>query len=151
MEFKDVKPLTVFYHQEKTTLRKLMEVADREIPKMQEEAKKLGLEEVSPMQFRYLDCTSDIDKEFTLEIGMVVGEKKGNLEGLYDFKEWGPLSCASHIYKGDIRKIGEEYDKIFPEVLNSGREYNKEIREVYTRYIAPDSPENITEIQIGLN
>ncbi|GEM_PF-3464197 len=150
MNEKTVNPLTVFYHKETTTLRKVSEVADREIPKMYEEIQKIGLKEVAPMQFRYLDCTADLDKEFTLEIAIVV-DAKMEYSGKYDFQEWGPLKCASSVFKGDLNKIGEEYDKIFPELIKNGKQPSNEIREVYTQYIKMDSPENITEIQIGLN
>ena len=150
MQEKSVNPMTVFYYSQTTTLRKISEVADQEIPKMMEEASKLQLEEVAPMVFRYIGCTEDLDKEFKLEIAMVVKEAKES-NGKYGFKKFEPFKCMSHIYKGDINKIGEEYKKIMPPLFQSGKQPSNEIREVYTKYIDMTSAENITEIQIGLN
>ncbi len=150
MQDKNVNPITVFFHKETTTLKKINEVANREIPKLYEEIEKLGLKEIAPMQFRYLGCDANPDKEFELEIGVVVDRVK-DYDGKYDFKEWGPLKCVSHEFTGPISKLGEEYDRIFPQILQSGKRPTDEVREVYTKYIEIESPENITEIQIGVN
>ncbi|MCK5102425.1 MAG: hypothetical protein KAR17_06405, partial [Cyclobacteriaceae bacterium] len=54
MEVKNVNPVKVFYHSVVTTLNGVHDVANREIDKMQDEAEKMGLKEVAPLQFMYL-------------------------------------------------------------------------------------------------
>ena len=150
MQDKNVYPITVFFHKETTTLNKLHEVANREIPQLYEEIAKLGVKEIAPMQFRYIGCTPDLDKEFELEIGVIVDQVK-EYNGKFDFKEWGPMKCVSHVFTGPVSKLGGEYEKIFPQIFQSGKQPSDEVREVYTKFVDMESPENITEIQIGLN
>jgi len=150
MEVKKVEPVNVFYHSEITTLKDLKDVANREIDKMYQEADKLGLKEVAPMQFVYKGVDDKPDTRFTLEIAMVVDEEKP-YDGKYKFKELEGFTCATTIHKGDINKLNETYEYFMPEVFNSGRQITDTSREVYLNWVAPESPDNITEIQIGIN
>jgi effector-binding domain-containing protein len=133
-----------------TTLKEIQAVAMREIEKMYQEAEKLGLKEIAPMQFVYYGCSDDMEAEFTLEIAMAVDQEKP-YEGKYRFKELEGFTCASTTHKGDINQIGNTYEQFMPELVKSGRQVSDQTREVYLNWVAPDSPENVTEIQIGIN
>ncbi len=148
MEVKNVDPAKVFYHSEETTLNGVHGVANREIDKMYDEAKKMGLEEVAPLQFTYFGFSPETS--FTLEIAMVVAEEKP-YKGQYKFKDMDEFKCASTIHNGSINKIGETYEKFMPELVKSGNKMTDQIREVYLKFIDLDSPENVTEIQVGVN
>jgi effector-binding domain-containing protein len=142
MEVKTVNPVKIFYHTETTTLKEIMSVADREIGNMYAEAQKLGLQESGPMQFVYYGCDEKPDTKFKLEIAMVVDQEKPYDEG---------FTCATTVHNGDISKIGETYEKLIPELFKSGRQITDHSREVYHKWVSPESPENVTEIQIGVN
>jgi effector-binding domain-containing protein len=150
MEVKTVNPVKIFYHTETTTLKEIMSVADREIGNMYAEAQKLGLQESGPMQFVYYGCDEKPDTKFKLEIAMVVDQEKP-YDGKYKFKELEGFTCATTVHNGDISKIGETYEKLIPELFKSGRQITDHSREVYHKWVSPESPENVTEIQIGVN
>lgn len=150
MEVKKVKPATVFYHSEETTLAGIHGVAVREIENLYEEAEKIGLKEVAPMQFVYYGCDDKFDTKFTLEIALIIDEERA-YNGKYRFKELEAFKCASTIHKGNVNDLSKTYEKFMPELLKSGKSITDHSREVYHNYIKEDSPDNITEIQIGIN
>ena len=150
MEVKNVKPQKVFYHSEVTIMKDLPEAVMREIDTMYTEAGKLGLKETGPMQFVYYGCDDKMDTKFTLEIVMAVDQEKP-YNGKYKFKELKGFTCASTFHKGNINKIGETYEKFMPELIKSGKQVGDQSREVYHKWVSPESPENITEIQVGIN
>jgi len=150
MEVKNVVSAKAFYHAEMTTLKEIHEVAKREIHNMYQKAEKLGLKEASPMQFIYYGVDANAKTKFTLEIAMIVdGEKPYN--GKYKFKNLEGFKCASRLHKGSINKLSETYDQFMPELFKSGKNMMEQSREVYHHYVDQDSPDNLTEIQIGIN
>ncbi len=150
MEAKNVETTKVFYHSEVTTLNGIHDVAVREIDAMYKEAEKTGLKEIAPMQFVYYGLDDKPDTKFTLEIAIVVDEEKP-YAGKYKFKDLTGFKCVSTIHKGSINKLGKTYEKFMPELFKSGNKMTDQSREVYHNYVEQDSPENITEIQIGVN
>lgn len=150
MELKTVKPAKVFYHSEVTTVEGVYEVAVREIDSLCAEAEKIGLKEVAPIQFIYNGCDDKPDTKFTLEIALVIDQERP-YDGKYKFKELEEFKCASTIHKGDINKISETYEKFLPELFKSGKQITDKSREVYLNWVSPESSENITEIQVGVN
>jgi effector-binding domain-containing protein len=151
MEIKKVDPKTIFYHKEKATLRTIMEVANRAIPNLMEEAQKLKLKEVGPMEFHYFGCNDNPDTEFEVDIAMVVDRPLEHYNGRYRFKTTDVFECATTVHKGAIESIGSTYDSFMPEVFKSGVQPGNELREVYTVWESPGSENNITEIQVGLS
>lgn len=150
MEEKTVKSTKVFYHEEETTVAGINEIALREIENMYAEAGRLGIKEVGPMQFVYYGYDEKPDARFKLEIAMVVDSEK-SYDGKYKFKELDRFKCISTIHKGSIDSMGQTYEEFIPEVLKIGKQKTDQCREVYHKYISQDSPDNITEIQLGIN
>lgn len=150
MNVKNVEPAKVFYHSEVTTLNGIHDVAVREIDAMCKVVEGLGLKEIAPMQFVYYGCDDKPDTKFTLEIALVVEEEKP-YSGKYKFKNLDGFKCVSTIHKGSVTKLGETYRKFIPELFKSGKQMTDQSREVYHKYVGEDSPENVTEIQIGIN
>lgn len=149
MEVKTVKPQHVFFHSEITTLKEIQEVAKREIEQMYAEAGQLGLKETGPMQFVYYGCDDNPETKFTLEIAMVVDGKKQN-NGKYKFKELEEFTCATTTHHGDINEIGNTYEAFIPKVIQEGKQLSDQMREVYHHWVSPESTENVTEIQLGI-
>ena len=150
MEVKTVKPATVFYHSEETTLKDIYDVAVREIDALCTEAEKIGLKEVAPMQFVYYGCDDKLDTKFTLEIALVVDGKKP-YDGKFKFKELEGFKCVSTVHNGSVNDLGKTYEKFMPELFKNGIKMTDQSREVYHKYLEQDSLENVTEIQIGVN
>lgn len=150
MELKKVNPQKVFYHAEVTTMNDIKAVAEREIDNLCKEAEDLGLKESGPLHFVYYGCCDKPDTKFTLEIALVVDQEKP-YNGKYRFKELEKLTCVTTTHHGDINKIGETYEMFMTEIYKSGKHVTDQSREVYHKWISPESPDNITEIQVGIN
>ena len=151
MEIKEVKSVQAITDTFKTTLKKMMGFSVDYTEKVAEEAGKHDLLSHQPMQFLYHNCTEDMEKEFDLEIAVLVNPDKP-YKGDYQVKELGNFKCASFRYKGSIDKIGVNgYEKFLPQVIASGNIPNSNFREVYHQWESPESENNIVEIQIGIN
>jgi hypothetical protein len=60
------------------------------------------------------------------------------------------FKCAWIEYKGPMSGIKEAWMKFGDSVANSGEKYTRSWREVYVFWVAPDSEENRTELQAGI-
>lgn len=150
MQTKHISPKKYFCFMGQTTLNKISAFASPEIDPLMEEAHKLGLEPSGPLEFIYFDATDDKDKPFTLWIALPVKNEIPVSNSKYSFKTTDDFKCFSHIHKGDISQVYQVYDKIFAELFSKGVKPTNQIREVYENWESVVSPENITEIQIGI-
>lgn len=150
METKIVTPKNFFYSEGKTTLNKIHEYADMEVPRILEQMKALDLKEAGPMEFIYLGATSDPNTEFTLRIAVPVLNEHQATNGFH-FAKTAEFKCVSTEYKGDVSNMFPVYEKIYEEIYKNQFQPNTEIREVYHLWENPTSEKNITEIQIGIN
>jgi effector-binding domain-containing protein len=114
------------------------------------EAKSLGLEETEPLHFIYSGMTEDMTKPFQLEIALVVKERKEG-RSKFKFRELEPLKAFNSNYKGSLEGIGKHYEEMMREMSVKGLKPTNECREVYHYYEKFDSPNNITEIQLGIH
>lgn len=150
MEPKIVEPKKVYYSEGKTTLHKIHEYADQEVPKILQQMKMLGLEEEGPMEFIYLGATDDQNKEFTLRIAVPIKNELQSANGFH-FAQTREFKCVSTEHKGDISNLFPVYERIYQDIYRNQYQPNDEIREVYHLWEHPMSEKNITEIQIGIN
>lgn len=150
METKVVDAKTFLYHEGKTTLNRIMDYANPVVYNVYEEVKKAGLEATGPLEFIYLGAGPDPDKEFTLRVAMPVKEEKQVSEG-YGFLKTDTFKCVSYLYKGDVNKMAPVYEGLYLELNNTPLKPANEIREVYCHWEHPESENNLTEIQIGVN
>ena len=150
METKVVSPKTFIYNEGTTTLRKIMDYSKIYVDALLKKMDEAGLEAAGPMEFIYFGACSDPDKEFTLQIAVPVKEEKPVGKG-YNYKKAEPFKCFTYEHKGEITDLHDAYEKAFGEVYARQLEPNNEIREVYKVYENLSSPNNLTEIQIGVN
>ncbi len=150
MEQVTVQPKLYFYLEGKTTLNQLLEYADKRVDNMYEELTRSGLEKTGPIEFIYRGASNDRDKEFTLQIAMPVKEQKNEVKAPFRFRRSSNFKCLSHMHKGTFTELAKVYDPLFEYVWDHSLKPSEEIREVYHAFEAPDSPNNVTEIQIGL-
>lgn len=150
MEKKVVSPKTFLYHEGRTTLKQIHSYANSRVYDFYEELKNSALEPDGPLEFIYFGATDDPEKEFTLQIAMPVKEEKPVSNG-YRFKKSAPFNCVSHLYKGNVHEMMPVYENLYQQISTNKLQPVDEIREVYQHWVEPTSPENITEIQIGIN
>jgi effector-binding domain-containing protein len=149
MEREIIAPKLYFYLEGKTSLKQLMEFAAPTVDLAYAEAARLELEKTGPIEFVYFGASSDQDKEFTLQIGFPIKTEK-QTDNSFQFRKSADFKCLKFNYKGPMNGIGDEYEKLYEYLWNNSIKHTDEIREIYHLFEYPDSPNNVTEIQIGL-
>ena len=61
-----------------------------------------------------------------------------------------PFRCLAADYVGGMRGIGAAWKELVGGTITSGHKPTRESREVYKKWIGFDSPENLTELQQGI-
>lgn len=150
IETKVVNPKTFLYHEGKTNLKNIMEYANPVVYDFYEELNRSGVQATGPLEFIYLGVTDDPEKEFTLQVAIPVEEEKPVSNG-YRFKKADAFKCVSYDYKGEVNKMMPVYENLFQQIFAAQLKPNDEVREVYRHWEHPESENNITEIQIGVN
>lgn len=133
-----------------TTLHQLDSVLNVEVMNLYQELQKAGIEPQGPMEFIYIDCTDDKDKEFTL---MLTQPYENDIEintEKYKTKELSDFKYVSKQLKGDLNKIDTFYQNFMGEIFANDIKMTNQIREVYHVHETKESPNNLTEIQIGI-
>jgi effector-binding domain-containing protein len=148
MEIKEISSMNVFYKTFQTSLLEMSKYVLTTPTEMYNEAQKNDLKIIGPQVWIYQGMDGNPNTRFTLEIALpVIKPIKNNLQ----IKELPAFKCAAIIHKGDWGNLKNSYEKIISEIYNSGNSMSNFCREVYTIVESPDSENNITEIQIGIN
>lgn len=150
MEQIAVTPKLYFYLEGKTTLNEIGAFGAQNVDKVFDEANKAGLEKAGPLEFIYFNATDDKDKEFILHIALPVKEQK-QVSQEFHYRQTTPFKCLKEDYKGPMSEMGKIYDSLYEYVWNNSLKTSNEIREVYHAFEYPESTNNFTEIQVGLN
>ncbi|MGB0865240.1 MAG: GyrI-like domain-containing protein [Granulosicoccaceae bacterium] len=110
---------------------------------------KAQLTQTGPMVFVYRDMSDDLQAPFKLEIAVPVADTSG-FSGNAEITTLGPLRYAETVHRGDLRQLGETYQRFFPELAAAGLTPAGETREVYTEFVDSQNEKNITHIQVGV-
>ena len=102
--------------------------------------------------FIYTGVGVGANDTFRLQIALPVPEET-KLDGVDDqfaLITYEPFRCGAFDFHGPMTHIGEAY----PQAMNALKEADhtpvKQSREVYKQWVGYDSPDNITEIQLGI-
>lgn len=89
------------------------------------------------------------DKGFKMETGFFVPE---GVKELGDFKvrELPRFKCATMLYIGPGRRIGDAWQKLYRALGDKGLTPTDEERELYLYFEASDSPNNIVQVMVGI-
>lgn len=110
------------------------------------------LESTGPMVFVYRDMSAEMppEKSFDLEIALPVADSS-TYSGDAQRSTLGALKYVETVHEGDLATMGEQtYAGFLQAIAEAGLQTSTEIREVYTHFVSPDAPANITHIQIGV-
>ncbi len=111
-----------------------------------------GTTPFGPVLFTYRQNQPDDthDDPITLRCGMV--SMAGVPDGFDDFETEAvaPLRCVSFYFTGPYTQLPAAWEQAFGRVHADGHTPGPESREVYLYYEAADSPNNVVEIQIGI-
>jgi effector-binding domain-containing protein len=110
----------------------------------------LGLSIVGNIEFIYWGATGDVEKPFTLELAIPVGNEAVEIPAHYELVEHQAFKAFAHTHNGDFSNIMPVYKQLFNELFAQGYKPTNQTREVYINWVDLTSSENITEILLGI-
>jgi|SRR6185312_10462242 len=147
---KTIPSKTYLCHTFTTTLADMMNNAGELVDALYETVFEHGLEKVGVVEFIYIDCNGQPNDPFTLKIAMPVkaGSKVGNTKFAIETRQ--EFKCVTYTHKGDVTELGSVYTTLYTTLRAEDYKLGNEVREVYEKFVSLHSPENSTEIQVGL-
>lgn len=102
--------------------------------------------------FIYTGTGSGAQDTFVLQIALPVANdtSTGELSDTHAVKTFDAFTCLSFDFHGSLHHIAQAYPIAMDALKTAGHTPMEQSREVYKRWIAYDSAENVTEIQLGL-
>jgi len=147
MEFKRVKPQTVFSETMTTTLRQIVQYVGTTPARLLSEAIEAGFEPCAPQIWLYEGATGNPDEAFQLTIAIPVEDndqahpKLQKLEAFY---------CAEKEVQGSWEQFVSIYPEFIGHLMGQKKELSNDCREVYHEVDFDQPANNRTAIQIGL-
>jgi len=101
--------------------------------------------------FVYHGVTGEPNKPFDLRVGFPLKHdpKEDGPDG-FETRMLEEYTCVSYYYTGPVDQLPQVYRQVMPQVYRAGHRPTGETREVYLHWVAPDSPNNVVEIQVGI-
>ncbi|WP_250656317.1 hypothetical protein [Alkalimarinus coralli] len=150
MELQKSSGIEVIALAKKATLTTIMQDIGRSPELLLEDIQQQGVRPEGPMIFVYRGCDGDMEKPFDLQICQPV-KAADQYSGQYEKTELEPFQYVERRYVGKMADMGAKgYEPFIADVEKSGLKMGTQCREIYTQYIGPDSEENITELQLGI-
>jgi effector-binding domain-containing protein len=145
-------PATIFVvsSHDDVTIPEIPTIARNEVDQMVEAIAAVGAEPVAPVTFIYHGADGTPDTKFQLEIAFPLSTRPASPVDPYDVKETPAFRCLATDYVGPMLDIMRGYALLFTELEEQGLAYTGESREIYRKWIGYESPDNVTELQIGV-
>ena len=147
---KDVPQMVCLASTHTTTIPQIAGLATRITAQLFAAADQSGLVISGPMEFHYDGVDGDLQKEFKLVIALPLASRPEFAPPPFSILETKPFHCAVLDYVGSLDEIQNGYMQLMGAMKDQNMTMSSECREVYKHWIAPDSPENVTELQYGI-
>lgn len=150
MQIKAVKPINFLFFRTEASVPDLVKY----LPVGQElfrEAVAYNLTITGPVHWHYFGFEGDVNKPFTLEIALPVGEVPEAYDGRFHFKRTDPFKCVSVTHEGNWENIPQSYGKLMQFIEANHLTPLASNREIYVNVDFRHPEANVTEIQIGIN
>jgi len=149
MLIKEIKPVSVLYFTQKTTLNGLGQYVRTVARQLYREACRADLEVTGPIYWLYYGMDGQPDTEFTLEIALPVTEPNA-YAGEFSTKALPSFRCVSGLHTQAWEEMPETYGQLISELTAHGCTMNGICREVYVQMDFKTPGNNVTEVQIGI-
>jgi len=144
-------PETMYlYGSTKTTLAKLSKAIDTLMPALSQGILQGKFIHKGEAVFVYRGATGDQQTPFDLEVGFPVPDDAKAFDQLKT-RKLSSFRCATMLVTGSTAHYGEAYQKLFAGIGQAGHRPTGETREAYLYWEGPESPNNVTQIQAGIN
>ncbi|MGD0768497.1 MAG: GyrI-like domain-containing protein [Tepidisphaeraceae bacterium] len=145
-----LRPYSYAFVSTQTNFNKLRDTIDAQMPKLDAAIDAGKLRPMGPVVFTYHGATVDPNKEFTLDIGVIVEDGRPKPDG-FQMITVGSSSCATVIYAGDISQLGQAWGKLYGEIGRRGLQPTNVCREVYLYWEGRESANNLIQLQAELS
>ena len=143
---KETPEARLFCAKKELKLAQLGDFARETIPALVKKATDLKLGQGGPVVITYIGYQGDPEQTFTAEIGIPIYSDEDAKEAGYYIRAVPKAKCASTIYQGSLKEIGEAWHKFADEVMRTHQPAG-DGRELYFSVAGPESPDNIVELQ----
>ncbi len=149
VRLKETAPRSYLCLKKELKIAQMGEFAVDAITQLVKKATELKLGQGGPVMFTYFGFQGDPEQTFTAEIGLPVHKTDlGDAAAPY-IRKAPKFKCASAIFQGPLTKIGEAWHSFALGAMAKG-EPTGESRELHLYFEAPESPNNIVELQMVL-
>jgi effector-binding domain-containing protein len=124
-------------------------IAARVVPEMYAAAMQAGLSVTGPSVFFY-EMGAAPDDPLDLEIGLPTPATDHREAGVFPIGESAAGKFATLEHPGPMSTIQESYAVLYAGIAALGLTPTGHGREVYARWFSPDSPDNVTELQVEI-
>ena len=148
---KTVPPATfVMSSHEGVTIPEISAVSRGVVDDMIAELHARGITPLAPMHFIYHGADGSLTTRFRLTIAFPIASRPSEPIQEYEVAELPAFRCMAADYVGPMPDIQIAYDEILDAIRTSGRARSPESREIYKKWIGFESPDNVTELQVGV-
>lgn len=139
---------TYLYGSTRTSFQAMSEPVERTIAAMEKAITEGKFRPSGPLVFVYRDL-KDPGQPFTLDVGFCVPDDTAAF-GDYKVRKVEPFKCATVLFSGPLSKVPEAYNKVMGALPALNLKPTTTVREFYLYWETPDSPNNIVQIQVGI-
>ena len=145
-------PPTVFVmsSHEGVTIPEISAVSRGVVDDMIADLQAAGVTPLAPVHFIYHGADGTLTTKFRLTIAFPIARRPAKPIEDYEIAELPAFKCMASEYIGPMPDIQIAYDEILNAIDESGRKRTPESREIYKKWIGFESPDNVTELQVGV-
>ena len=145
-------PPTVFLASvhENVTIPEIATIARNEMEQMVDALQAAGGVQSAPITFIYHGADGTPTTPFRLTLAVPLATAPRHVPGGYELVESPEFKCVATDFVGPMPDIMWGYDRIFAAMRENNLVRTPESREIYKKWIGFESPDNVTELQVGV-
>jgi hypothetical protein len=145
-------PPTVFLASvhEDVTIPEIATIARNEMEQMIEALQAAGGVPTAPVTFIYHGADGTPTTPFRLTLAVPLATVPARVPDPYELVESAEFKCVATDFVGPMPDIMWGYDRIFSAMREQSLVRTEESREIYKKWIGFESPDNVTELQVGV-
>ena len=149
---KQIPAIPVISRTDRLTIPQIPAHSGPAVQSLIESLKQLGIPPIAgDMIYVYHGCNGDPTQEFDLEICLPVPSGLNlRLERPIELKTTTPFRCVSVDYVGPMSGFGAAWMNLVRWVSAAGHKPTGQSREIYKKWVSFNAPDNVTELQQGI-
>jgi molybdopterin synthase sulfur carrier subunit len=148
MRVRTVPGFAYLYDRSQTSIPKIADVVRATLPGLQKGMSDGKFRPAGPLVLIYQNMT-DRSQPFTLDIGFIVSRETVGFEQ-FKVRQENTFRCATVLFSGPISSIPQAYDKLMSAVSAAELKPTMTFREINLFWEGPESPNNVIQIQAGI-